>query len=123
MEQQKQILYDFQFLSLEIGRSGFSTTTDLIVQSGQIPPYNPSMSNEQIATYVSDYIVKNWNQSDIQKAVNDAQNAIPVLRPKYDEKIEKQRIQYEMQREEEMRRKLQDERLQQTRQNLLQKVC
>lgn len=79
MEQQKQILYDFQLLSLQNGKPGFSTTTDMIVRSGQIPPYNPSMSNEQIAEYISDYIIKNWNQSDIQKAVNDVQNAIPGL--------------------------------------------
>jgi hypothetical protein len=75
----KKILYDFQLLSLQTGNSGFPTTTDLIVRSGQIPPYNPSMSNELIAEYISDYIIRNWNESDIQRAVNDAQNAISVL--------------------------------------------
>jgi len=84
MEQQKQMLYDFQLLSLQNGKPGFSTTTDLYVRSGQIPPYNSSMSNEQIANYVSDYIVKNWNQMDIQRAVNDAQNAIPSLQRQYE---------------------------------------
>lgn len=90
MESNKEILYEFQLLSLKLGRSGFSTTTDLIIRSGQIPPYNPSMSNEQIANYISDYITKNWNEKDIQKAVNDAQNAIPVLRTKYEEQLEHQ---------------------------------
>jgi hypothetical protein len=92
MEEQKQILYDFQLLSLEIGRPGFSTTTDLLVRSGQIPPYNSSMSNEQIAKYISEYIVNNWNKSDVDRAVRDANSAIPGLRRIIDEKTIKKNI-------------------------------
>ena len=92
MEQPKQILYDYQLLSLETGGRGFSTTTDVYVRSGQIRPYNQSMPKERIAEYISDYIMNNWNQKDIQKAVIDSQNAIPFLRRKCEEKQEQERI-------------------------------
>ena len=92
MEEQKRILYEFQLLSLETGRGGFSTTTDLLVRSGQIPPYNSSMSNELIAKYISEYIVNNWDKTDVDRAVRDATNALPTLNELKRTQQEKQKI-------------------------------
>ena len=112
-EEQKSILYEFQLLHLETGGGGFSTTTDLLVRSGQIPTpfnninYRQDMSNEQIAKYISEYIIKNWNKFDIDRAVRESNSALPglrllnepLLKKKQDENEERTRKNYERARE------------------------
>jgi hypothetical protein len=84
-QQEKQILYDYQLLSLENRNPTFPITTGIIVRSGEIPDFRSGQSNETIANNVSNHIITYWNKTDKERAIKKAQNGISVLRrdPEY----------------------------------------